>query len=1449
MILDGIRKALDWNSLAFDLPAPLDTHYVLLLPPGGIPVRNLSAFAAAISQGSELVDFLDPEKMGPENNPFKTSTSSPALFLTRFEINSEQADSSYLLNLQWRGAIWELIPELLSIHEPSVTLGMTPGGKGTKEQLRATLFGRFLLADAIDVDLYATLWREAGKNQSPTIFGNLAPGGPYKLKPLLSHFGFDLPGTDDLVIDELSFFADPGNDMISFQISLGDVWKPRWGDGKFELTNVTFNILRSAGVYTGMIKAMATIIGQKVDVVIENQGDGWWFSVEVLFKSAIKLGHALEELGNHFGMGNLLSQAPGFEHLEIDSVGIEIGLDNHQLHFSMATDHAFEPDWCKGFKIEGLTFDITHRGKPLSSTAVKVSGDVLIAGQPIEVSADYGGRSEGWTFTGKSEILPKAASGDNEPAAQSKSLAKVELPSGLGLEAKDFPLHVDDVSVTGIEFSVNTLKKNFSFALAGSLDQGSGQHLEFGIDIHCTRLPEPQEGYQKQFAGHVILGGMEFDLLFSSSVKGKTFVAAYQNHAGKPASISHLVDSLIGGESLIPDLHFGIRDAVLVAVKKKEKGYDYLLAVDIDGGVNLSALPLVSKVLPNGDSVRVAFQPLYASRAFTGEEVEGFQALLPPGSATLKSQPADAAVVDPGKEAIGQGFNLITHMRVGDQAFDLDLPLAAKAGNGDPAITEAPSYTLVPKEEASQPSVKWINIQKGLGPVHFERVGLGIDLSKMELEILLDASLGMGGLTLSLMGLGAGYLLNPKPGEKQLEFLLDGLGLSYQGGPTKISGSFLRLGAMDFAGEAMIRTPTFGLSALGAYKDAGSYKSLFVYAFLDYPLGGPPFCFVEGLAAGFGYNRKVREMEIGEVADFPFIKEAVAAGESKPAAGGRLPPASGETAQASLMAEMRTLDSWIDPSDGEHFLAVGLKFNTFQIVDSFALAIVSFGQRFRFDVLGISTAVLPPRPPDAPPTETTSKLAKVEMEFQGRYDPVEGLLGVEADLTKTSWVLSEKCLLSGGFAYYSWFGGAHAGDFVTTLGGYHKDFKVPDHYPSAKRLTLTWQVCDQVEIKGNCYFALTPDAMMAGGHLEARWHCGDLWATFAAGADFLMQWKPFYYRGHIDIEMSAGYGSLSGSIGAGLVLQGPEFSGTAHFKFLFVSFHVDFNDAPAEPSPLLWDEFRKGFLPANDDAITTVGVQAGVIRTLDEPAKNAAKEATTDEAKKTNKRWIVNPKQFLLATSSLVPTKELAWHESAPAGSQLPSVEGLAKDFGVAPMQKRAVSLSTHCIAIERLVGRDQFGEQEWEHVEDHFKIIPASKPFPAAMWGTAGVDVDLDKDPIRPLLGQTVIEVKEPVRPGQTSQIQRRNLNYDVKNVIKCAQASNRCIEYPDLRPMTSDPSGGREKISKASSDSAVREGRKALIDALGIKTDNEIRLGDRLAESFILTPVVVAGTAASIT
>jgi hypothetical protein len=54
-----------------------------------------------------------------------------------------------------------------------------------------------------------------------------------------------------------------------------------------------------------------------------------------------------------------------------------------------------------------------------------------------------------------------------------------------------------------------------------------------------------------------------------------------------------------------------------------------------------------------------------------------------------------------------------------------------------------------------------------------------------------------------------------------------------------------------------------------------NHPSLFIYAILDYPLGGTSFFFVTGLATGFGYNRTLKVPTIDQIATFPSSSRAV----------------------------------------------------------------------------------------------------------------------------------------------------------------------------------------------------------------------------------------------------------------------------------------------------------------------------------------------------------------------------------------------------------------------------------------------------------------------------------------------------------------------------------------------------------------------------------------------
>ncbi|MBK6432239.1 DUF6603 domain-containing protein [Candidatus Amarolinea dominans] len=110
-------------------------------------------------------------------------------------------------------------------------------------------------------------------------------------------------------------------------------------------------------------------------------------------------------------------------------------------------------------------------------------------------------------------------------------------------------------------------------------------------------------------------------------------------------------------------------------------------------------------------------------------------------------------------------------------------------------------------------------------------------------------------------------------------------------------------------GQAVLKTEQLSLSAIGSFFKYRGESSLFVYALLEYPLGGPPFFFVTGLAAGFGYNRRAIVPPVEQIHTYPLVTKAIAGPAAKGAAG----------AKTDLAAELAALAAYVPPELGGIF--------------------------------------------------------------------------------------------------------------------------------------------------------------------------------------------------------------------------------------------------------------------------------------------------------------------------------------------------------------------------------------------------------------------------------------------------------------------------------------------------------------------------------------------------
>jgi hypothetical protein len=244
--------------------------------------------------------------------------------------------------------------------------------------------------------------------------------------------------------------------------------------------------------------------------------------------------------------------------------------------------------------------------------------------------------------------------------------------------------------------------------------------------------------------------------------------------------------------------------------------------------------------------------------------------------------------------------------------------------------------------------------------------------------VLLDAAVTIAGLKITCDGLGVGSSLK----EFDLKFKIPAIAIEYKGNaPLEIGGALYwkELSAAEkeefefkLAGLAIIKTEAFAIKVLAAYdKFANGDSSFLVYGVLDKTLGGPPFLLVTGLAIGFGYNRTVITPTLDKLKEFPLVKLVI----SDQGAGG-------------LISCLRDLDACLPAKRGEMFLAVGIKFTSFKIINSFILLIAKFGKSFELDFLGFSSLVMPPALLGNP----IEPICKVELAIVGTFKPSEGTI-------------------------------------------------------------------------------------------------------------------------------------------------------------------------------------------------------------------------------------------------------------------------------------------------------------------------------------------------------------------------------------------------------------------------------------------------------------------------
>lgn len=964
------------------------------------------------------------------------------------------------------------------------------------------------------------------------------------------------------------------------------------------------------------------------------------------------------------------------------------------------------------------------------------------------------------------------------------------------------------------------------------------------------------------------------DIEFISEVKpdekpstGKTIVAytAYKEEKEEPFSIT-LNDLMATLDQSIADLlPKGLKNKsinfknVMVIYRKEQKTskgeWLFVLDLDIATKIKLKSLPVVGDLISDEvgkEELVPSLRLVVASKAFSikeirvlndkipdkddDEEEEEKEKLIPP-LPVPKKVGTDASEA---KRSVRKGFSLSGQLGLPDAAKILSLSIS-------PQQAEEEQEELAPGGEEEEDNVTnsnlavWFDIDKTFGPFSLKQIGFQYEEEddEAEIAIVIDAVLKIAGLTLSCDDLGVGISLD----DLTPSFKISGIGIEYKNPTIEISGALLRadkekngIKYTEYLGLARLKFDlagkSFGVSAIGAYAYYDGKPSLFLYAVLDVTIIVDPSFIITGFALGFGYNRYLKVPSIDKLLDFPLVAQAVEPTDSKFSDDSEL-----------ITKKLSEMDKYMPISIGSGFVAIGLKFTCFQMLDCFALLTVAFGEDFEINLLGIAKMKIPTPAKDS---KNTSCILNMTMLLRARFSLSEGVISIEGQLASDCYILSPDCRLTGGFAVCLWVSGPHAGDFVITLGGYHPLFKKPAHYPTVPRLGFHWKVGDCLSLKGEKYFALCAHAIMAGGRLEANFKLGKLWANFVAEAHFLISWKPYYYEILVQVRIQAGYGILGPvSLGVQLHIWGPEFAGTATFRIIFVKVTVEFGDQSSRlPEPIDWESFQSSFLPPAKSTAQGSSTAADVCSVvLNQGVTKQLSPATTKEV-----AFVVNPKELELVVNSAIPSKQASYGDNEP----LP-VSNAKTDFGVRSMGIKKDQLeSKYNIKITRKTK----GGDESESVTvdyDQFQFIPITQDVPTALWGDAKVKLTKvkGKDSERILLPEANDQqfVKNTLSgfrivPQIKKDVCSTNI-IDVNELLHDTTAINDVYAWQKTTAfsgVSTDNQARTTAINNNIVSTNTQNKRNNLLQSLGFNLADDVKLTDSVANSFVIAPQVKA-------
>jgi hypothetical protein len=354
---------------------------------------------------------------------------------------------------------------------------------------------------------------------------------------------------------------------------------------------------------------------------------------------------------------------------------------------------------------------------------------------------------------------------------------------------------------------------------------------------------------------------------------------------------------------------------------------------------------------------------------------------------------------------------------------------------------------------------------------------------------------------------------------------------------------------------------------------------------------------------------------------------------------------------------------------------------------------------------------------------------------------------------------------------------------------------------------------------------------MAGGAMRAVFQTSldlgiatvDVKAWFILGADFIVYWKPFHYSAHLYVDIGIdvvihflGTHDIGFDAAADLQVWGPPFGGHAHISFkiigIRIGFDISFGASKPAPQPLDWDNkdpalsFRQSFLPKKDAEIVSVAISDGLERKVDRGQTKA--RAVGDD--KSDVWYVINPKDFCVRTSSVIPIKDCSTSMQWDKNQQNPPQPN--KDFGIASMNKGSGAVQTfHQITVT-------------PDVQSQFVVRPILSHVPGGLWATSNSsDINAELLIENAMVGVEIVP-GQPSVAGGARNIERKDVSYTTYKMTS-AYVDNAISGFTTVSDPGDDPTLNRDLWKRIQGEINKKPTRDAMLAALGFAaTDTDI-------------------------